>query len=109
MSVYLPDPLETLLEHEAHAQETTPGRLLTRSLADALMGTGSRTGRIVEALRGGASGVEDIVKATGVSRDFVENTLLALAQFRPNGAKSGPGVVVLTDRDGVAFWSLSAA
>ncbi len=109
-SLYLPDALEALLEHEAHARGVNPGVLAVRMLADVLAGTESPTEagtrKVVDALRD-YSTVEEVAKFANVPEAFAHCTLQSLAALRPLGRRDGPGLVTLEDRDGVAHWSLT--
>ena len=110
-SVYLPKPLETLLETESAAQGLTPGRYLVRTLVCALTGAEgpkSPTRRVVETLQHHEDGLplSRVVEVTGLPEQAVRETLQALADLRYDGMPLG--VVRLQDRAGVAIWSLAA-
>ncbi len=113
-NLHFPDGLEALLEHEAHARGIHPGTLVTRVLAEYLVGldpddvtTDPGTMRVMESLRAGASTVSEVAYKATVPESFAHAALTALASLRPLGCKSGPALVTLEDRDGVAHWSLT--
>ncbi len=111
--LWLPDALDTLLEAEAGLQKEAPGRLGTRAVIAYLTGECPpgvpATRRVCEALRalGGGTAAE-VAQAAGVTEVFARETLRALEQLRVNGARTGPGVVVLEEIAGSASWRLAA-
>lgn len=111
-NVYLPRALEALLEREATARGTTPGKLLGRTLICSLTGAAdptleiSPTLRIVRALASGAKPVADVAREAGVSEAVAREALAELAELRVNDTTEP--LVTLEDRAGTAVWSLAA-
>lgn len=110
-SVYLPRPLETLLDREATQQGLTPGRLLVRTLICSLTGAqgpSSPTRRVVDVVaRSGGLPVQEVARLAGVEEAYAREVLAALADLRVDGMPAG--VVRLEDRQGTAVWSLASA